>query len=50
VHAYLTKGWLWSKASKWNRKFKQTITLRADTAYHLTEFHFYDGNGEEIKL
>ena len=50
VHAYLTKGWLWSKAAKWKRKFGQTISIRTDTNYHLTEFHFYDGNNEEIKL
>lgn len=49
VYAYLTKGWLWSKASKWKRKFGQ-INLKADTSYHLTEFRFFDQNGEEIKL
>jgi ribonuclease G len=50
VYAYLTKGWMWSKASKWKRKFKEKITVRTDTSYHLTEFRFFDGNGEEIKL
>jgi ribonuclease G len=50
VYAYLTKGWMWSRASKWKRKFKEKITVRPDTSYHLTEFKFYDGNGEEIKL
>src|SRR4051812_36799606 len=50
VHAYLTKGWLWSKVSKWKRKFKETITLKPDTNYHLTEFRFFDSNGEEIKI
>ena len=50
VHAYLTKGWLWSKAAKWKRKFKQTITIKADSNYQLTEFRFYDQDGEEIKL
>lgn len=50
VHAYLTKGWLWSRAAKWKRKFNQTISIRPDSNYHLTEFHFYDNNNEEIKL
>jgi ribonuclease G len=50
VYAYLTKGWMWSRASKWKRKFKEKITVRPDTSYHLTEFRFFDENGEEIKL
>jgi ribonuclease G len=50
VYAYLTKGWMWSKASKWKRKFKEKITVKPDTSYHLTEFRFFDENGEEIKL
>ncbi|MGZ3940395.1 MAG: Rne/Rng family ribonuclease, partial [Flavisolibacter sp.] len=25
VYAYLTKGWMWSRASKWKRKFKEKI-------------------------
>ena len=50
VYAYLTKGWLWSKAAKWKRKYKQTITVKPDTNYYLTEFKFFDHNSEEIKL
>lgn len=50
VYAYLTKGWLFSKASKWKRKFKHTVTIKPDTSYHLTEFRFFDQNGEEIKI
>ena len=50
VHAYLTKGWMWSRASKWKRKFKEKITVRPDTSYHLTEFRFFDENNDEIKL
>jgi len=50
VYAYLTKGWMWSRASKWKRKFNEKITVRPDTSYHLTEFRFFDENGEEIKL
>jgi ribonuclease G len=50
VYAYLTKGWLWSIASKWKRKFNQKITITSDSNYHLTEFKFFDNDGEEIKL
>lgn len=50
VYAYLTKGWLWSKAAKWKRKLKQNIAIRPDTNYSLTEFHFFDQNNEEIKM
>ncbi|HYK57326.1 MAG TPA: Rne/Rng family ribonuclease [Flavisolibacter sp.] len=51
VYAYLTKGWMWnSKSAKWNRKFKQKITVKPDSTYHLTEFRFFDENGEEIKM
>ncbi|MDX1954076.1 MAG: Rne/Rng family ribonuclease [Chitinophagaceae bacterium] len=50
MYAYLTKGWLWSIKSKWKRRFKKSFTLKANTNYHLTEFHFYDRNEEEIKL
>src|SRR6478752_70653 len=43
VFAYLTKGWWWnSKVGKWKRKFKQNATVKEDTNYHLTEFHFFD--------
>jgi ribonuclease G len=50
IHAYLSKGWLWSKFSKWKRKFGKKITLNSDTNYHLTEFRFFDKNDEEIKM
>jgi ribonuclease G len=51
LHAYLTKGFLWnSKVAKWKRKFGQKIIVTPDTSYHLTEFKFFDANGDEIKL
>jgi ribonuclease G len=50
VHAYLTKGWLWSIHSKWKRKFNKKLQVIINTNYHLTEFHFFDRNEEEIKL
>ena len=50
VYAYLTKGWLWSKAAKWKRKYKQDIVIKSDNNYHFTEFRFFDEENEEIKL
>ena len=50
LHSYLTKGFLFSKLSKWRRKYKQRIKLKANSNYHLTEFHFFDDRDEEIKL
>ncbi len=49
VHAYLTKGFP-SIRFKWRWKFKQKISIIANSNYHLTEFHFYDKSDEEIKL
>ena len=49
LEAYLTKG-LISKRRKWSWKYKIKVGMRSDNNYHLTEFHFYDHNEEEIKL
>ncbi|MDX2046635.1 MAG: Rne/Rng family ribonuclease [Chitinophagaceae bacterium] len=49
MFAYLTKG-LISIRRKWGWKYKQTIKVKANNNYHLTEFHFFDKNEEEIKL
>jgi ribonuclease G len=51
MFAYLTKGgWLSSKKWKWRRKYKQAIRVKANNNYHMTEFHFFDKQEEEIKL
>ncbi|RYZ24094.1 MAG: Rne/Rng family ribonuclease [Chitinophagaceae bacterium] len=51
LYAYLTKGFFWSsKAAKWRRKFGQKINIKEDSTYHLTEYHFFNKDGEEIKL
>jgi ribonuclease G len=49
VYAYLTKGFP-SKRRKWSWKYRQKIEVKANTNYHLTEFHFIDDSDEEIKL
>jgi ribonuclease G len=49
LYAYLTKGFF-SIRRKWRWKYKQKINVIANNNYHLTEFHFFDKNEEEIKL
>ena len=51
MYAYLTKGIFWSsKIAKWRKKLKQKINIQSNNNYHLTEYHFFDENNEEIKL
>ena len=51
MYAYLTKGFFFkSKQWKWRFKFGQKINLKENSNYHLTEFHFFDQNEDEIKL
>lgn len=49
VHAFLTKGFF-NYRWKWWRKYGQRITLKKQNASHFLEYHFYNGNGDEIKL
>jgi ribonuclease G len=51
LHAYLTKGLFFSSiARKWKRKYNIKLDITSNNQSHLTEFHFFDGNGDEIKL
>jgi ribonuclease G len=51
LHSHLTKGWWFNSIrSKWNKKFKTKIKVEPNTNYHLTEFHFFDKDEEEIKF
>ena len=49
IYTYLTSGWI-SKRRRWSWKYKQKIKVISNSAYHLTEFRFYDESDEEIKL
>ena len=49
VYAHLTKG-LFSLHRKWYFKFKKWIPLSYSNNYHFLEYHFFNKNGEEIKL
>lgn len=45
--AFLTKG-IWSLKNKWAFKFFKSIKIEEMPSYSLTEYHFFDGNQEEI--
>jgi ribonuclease G len=49
MEAYLRKG-LPSKRMRWSWKYKQKIRIKSNNNYHLTEYHFFDSNEEEIKM
>jgi ribonuclease G len=49
VYAYLTKG-LFSIKFKWFFRFKKWIKIFPMSSYHFLEYHFFDKNGEEIKI
>jgi ribonuclease G len=49
MEAYLRKGFP-SRRLKWSWKYKQNVRVRSNNAHHLTEYHFFDGSDEEIKL
>jgi len=49
LFTYLTAGFP-SRRFKWSWKYKQKIKVKPNSAYHLTEFRFFDENDEEIKL
>lgn len=49
IFTYLTSGFI-SKRRKWSWKYKQKIKVVSNSAYHLTEFRFFDDSDEEIKL
>ncbi len=49
VEAYLKKNII-SIQWKWFWQHKKWVSIAANSNYHLTEYHFYDGKNEEIKL
>jgi ribonuclease G len=49
IEAYLKHGWK-SIQMRWYFKYYKWINIRTNTDFHLTEYKFYDGNDEEIRL
>ncbi|MFM7401311.1 MAG: Rne/Rng family ribonuclease [Bacteroidota bacterium] len=49
VEAYLTRGFP-SRRAKWFMKFNKWIKVLPDSEFHLSEYRFFDGNEDEIRL
>ena len=49
IEAYIKKGFI-NKQVKWYMKYNQWIKVKSNPAYQITEFHFFSGKDEEIKL
>jgi ribonuclease G len=49
IEAYIKKG-IYNRQMKWYFKYKQWIKVDSNPAYQITEFHFMNNKGEEIKL
>ncbi|MEI7594247.1 MAG: Rne/Rng family ribonuclease [Bacteroidota bacterium] len=49
IYAYLKKG-IYNMQVKWLFKYKKWIEIEQLTSYNLLEYHFFDKNGEEIKI
>ncbi len=49
IEAYIKKGWV-TRQMKWYFKYNQWIKVKANPAYQITEFHFFNSKDEEIKL
>ena len=50
IHAYLTKGWLKSIKSRWQRKYHVRLKMDASEKYSLLDFKFFHANGDEIQM
>ena len=49
LFTYLTAGFP-SRRLKWSWKYKQRVQIKSNSNNSLTEFNFFENNGEEIKL
>jgi ribonuclease G len=50
IHAYITKGWLRSIKSRWQRKYHVRLKVEASEHMGLLEFRFAHANGDEIQM
>lgn len=49
VYAFIKQG-IFNLQWKWRRKFNQKIKLTSQNANHFMEYHFYNSQGDEIKM
>jgi len=47
IEAFISKG-MYSTKLKWWVKYKRMIAIKGVSSYSLSEYHFFDNNGEEI--
>jgi ribonuclease G len=50
IASFLKKGFFNSPQFRWLRKYKKWIPVLPNEEYHLSEYQFLDGNGEEVIL
>ena len=52
LEAFLNKGTLFkpSMVKRWAKKFGTRLMVKANNAYHFTEYHFFNKNEEEIRI
>lgn len=50
LHAFLTKGWIFSVASKWKRKYKGSVDVKLNISLPLMEYVYKDKDGIEINV
>jgi ribonuclease G len=49
LEAYLKKG-LPNRQMKWFMRYNKWIKVTPNADYHLTEYRFFDGNEDEIRM
>ena len=49
IYAYIKQG-TFNLQWKWYRKFHQWINVKSQNSNHFLEYHFFDKNGDEIKM
>jgi len=49
IHAYITKGF-YTMRMQWARRYRAKITASPNAEYHIMEYHFFNKDGEEIKI
>ena len=49
IHAFLTHK-LFNYKWKWYFRYKKWIRLKHQSSYHLLEYHFFNQQGDEIKI
>lgn len=49
IEAYLKRGF-WNQQKKWYMKYRKWIRIKVEDELNLTDYAFYDGNQDEIRL